>query len=174
MIQRGNNGIVRYKTYVAGWLDSSIGDFLEDFPATFKSMSHALVTCLDSNLAPASLIRSSPKFKPIAKVCRTVGKGILLPTSNLREISSDDELFFGFDEVWFFPTGDITAKPDSAWLVGPNRVDQSRLNSLGRWMADNRCTLGLGDGSGMNLVLKAHGLMRTILAHSMSHPILVA
>ena len=51
-MRNSNKGMVYYKDYVAGWLDSSIRDFLGHFPRTSKSMDFALITSLDSNLAP--------------------------------------------------------------------------------------------------------------------------
>jgi hypothetical protein len=37
-------------------------------------------------------------------------------------------------------------------------------------MAGNDCSFGLGDGDGLNLIVKAHGLVRYLIAQSMSQP----
>ena len=56
--------LVSSKEYVAGWLDSSVHDFLAVLsPAA--GMKYALITCLDSNPKPASLLNTSPELKPI-------------------------------------------------------------------------------------------------------------
>src|SRR5881275_889379 len=111
--------IVSYKDYVAGWLDTSIHDFLKVLPPGAASIKYALITCLDSNPDPASLRNKSPELKPIAKKLEIVGNGLLLPTELLLETDSSNQVFFGFDEVWFFPTKSIQPKSPSVSLVGP-------------------------------------------------------
>ena len=44
---------VSYKDYVAGWLDSSIHDFLAALSLRTATTRYALITCLDSNRNPA-------------------------------------------------------------------------------------------------------------------------
>src|SRR5438876_4354724 len=95
--------MINYKNYIAGWLDSSIHDFFEVFPPTFNSMEYALITCLDSNPDPGSLIEKSPSLKPLTGEAHPLGRGLILPTKRLLEVESYDQVFFGFDEVWFFP-----------------------------------------------------------------------
>ena len=57
------NNIVQHGKYVAGWLDSSIHDFLEVFTPGSASTAFALITCLDSNLEPTSLLRTWPALQ---------------------------------------------------------------------------------------------------------------
>ncbi|MBV9122225.1 MAG: hypothetical protein JO112_02550 [Planctomycetes bacterium] len=156
--------------FVPGWLDSSIHAFLEHFPRTSAKMDFALITCLDSHLDPAALLRKSPELKSIAGEAKPLKTGILLPTARMLEAEAHKQIFFGFDEIWFFPHEKIKPKPESAWLVGPQRVDQKKLDQLGPWMADNDCALGLGDGDGLNLIVKARGLVKYLIACSMSQP----
>jgi hypothetical protein len=155
---------------VAGWLDSSIHDFLEAFADVPDSTAYALVTCLDSQPNTASLLRRSPDLRSVARKCQLVGHAILLPTATLLEANAQTPLFTGFDEVWFFPNDTIEPKPDSAWLVGPNRISRSKLQVLGPWMRKNNCTLGLGDGEGLNVAVKGHEMARYLIAHSLSQP----
>ncbi len=109
-------------------------------------------------------------LKPITKVAKRLNHGILVPAAALLDADGENQIFFGFDEVWFFPHDRIEPKPDSAWLVGPNRLDQEKLDKLGSWMTDNGCSMGIGDGCGLNIVTKAAGLMRYLVANSMSQP----
>jgi hypothetical protein len=162
--------ILSYKGYVAGWLDRSIHDFLEVLPPSSVSAKFALITCLDSNPNPASLRLKSPELKSLASKMRDVGTGLLLPTRLLLETNSRNRVLFGFDEVWFFPTKVIHPKPPSVSLVGPARLDQARFNKLGKWMADNSCSLALGGGEGLNFVVRAHGLVRFLLGYSLEQP----
>ena len=162
--------IVSYKNYVAGWLDSSIHDFLEVLSPSAESIRYALITSLDSNPNPASLCSKSPELKPIANKLQTLGAGLLLPTELLLENESRNQIFFGFDEIWFFPSKSIQPKPPSLSLVGPARLNQARLNKLGKWMSDNSCSLALGGGEGLNFVVRAHGLVRFLLGYSIEQP----
>jgi hypothetical protein len=52
--------IVSYRDYVAGWLDSTIHDFLDVLSPDAAITRYALITCLDSNPNPATL----PDRKP--------------------------------------------------------------------------------------------------------------
>src|SRR5688500_3722573 len=133
--------VVTYKDYVAGWLDSSIHDFLEVLSPAFASSRYALITCLDSNRDPASLRDKSPELESIAREAQVIGTGLLFPTEILLQ---HRRIFFGFYEVAFFPTRNVAPMPHSASLVGPARCDQSRLNQLGEWMSQNSCSIALG------------------------------
>src|SRR5260370_37596148 len=75
--------IVSYKDYVAGWLDSSLHDFLEVLSPNAASTKYALITCLVSNPNPASLCEKSPELKSIASKAQILGGGLLLPTDAL-------------------------------------------------------------------------------------------
>jgi len=79
-------------------------------------------------------------------------------------------MFFGFDEIWFFPSEPLQPKPDTAWLVGPARVEGRTLKALGSWMTANSCTLALGGGTGLNFVLKARGLVKYFVGISTDQP----
>lgn len=162
--------IVTYKDYVAGWLDSSVHDFLEVLSSRAASTKYALITYLDSNPNPAALRNKSPELKSIAKELEVLGRGLLLPTKLLLETESSTRIFFGFDEVWFFPKKDIQPKPPSASLVGPTRLNQSRLEKCGEWLAENSCSLALGGGEGLNFVVPAQGLVRFLLGCSLEQP----
>ena len=165
-----NAEIVSYKDYVAGWLDSSIHDFLDVFSPSSAATKYALITCLDSNWAPASLRKKSPELKVLASKARTLGTGLILPTELLLQANSRKRILFGFDEIWFFPSNDIEAKMDAVPLGGPGRIDQEKLNKLGGWMSHCSCSLALGDGEGLNFIVKAQGLARCLLGHSLAQP----
>ncbi|HEV7280604.1 MAG TPA: hypothetical protein VGN57_10400 [Pirellulaceae bacterium] len=158
--------IVSHGKYVAGWLDSSVGDMLGALPKASRSTSHALVTCLDSDPRPSNLLRRSPELLAIAKSCRQVGNGFSVPTSLL--IERRETLFHGFDEVWFGRSEFVVPPPRQATIVGPDRVDAGAIGALGAWMSKSDCSLGLGDGVGLNVVAKASGLMRFLLAQTLA------
>ena len=165
-----STSIVSYKDYVAGWLDYSLHDFVEILSPPVSTIKYALITCLDSNPNPASLRDKSPELKLLANKVEAVKTGLLLPTKLLLKTIASQQLFFGFDEVWFFPTKRIQPKPSSVFLVGPARLSQARLEKLGEWMADNECYLGLGGGEGLNFVVRAHGLAKFLLGSTIEPP----
>jgi hypothetical protein len=158
--------MVSYKHYVAGWLDSTIHDFLTANAPSGASSKYALITCLDSNPTPANLLDKSPELKSIANKASVLGTALILPTDLLLEAISRQQIFFGFDEVWFFPTKRIERKPKLVSLVGPTRIDQPRLDKFGKWMLDNNCSMGLGGGEGLNFIVQARGLVRYLIGHS--------
>lgn len=162
--------MISYGHYVAGWLDSSIHDFLSALSPTNAATKYALITCLDSNFDVASLRNRSPELKSIASKASVVGSGLLVPTDLMLEVDSKGKIFFGFDEVWFFPNKKITSKPRSVSIVGPARFDQPRLNKLGKWMSANGCSMGLGGGEGLNFVVRARGLVGYLIGHSIAQP----
>jgi hypothetical protein len=159
--------IVADRDYVAGWLDSSVHDFLGVLAPSDGSMKYALITCLDSNPNPGSLRNTSPELKRFSRSLKVLETGLLLPAKALLETEPSKPIFFGFDELWFFPTKNIEPKPPAASLLGPGRITQARLKRLRKWMADNSCSLGLGGGEGLNFVVRAQGLARFLLGHSL-------
>jgi hypothetical protein len=125
-----------------------------------------LITCLDSNPDLPSLLNRSPELKTVMAEWEVVGKGLLMPTNLILKTGLCRKLFFGFDEVWFLSSKRMKARPESACLVGPERIDRHKLKKLTRWMAANSCSVALGDGAGLNFVVRARGLLGRLLAHS--------
>jgi hypothetical protein len=159
--------IISYRNYVAGWLDSTVHDFLVDFSPN-ASAKYALITCLDSNPKPAALLEKSPELKPLADQAMILGTGLLLPSEVLLLAESDasSRVFFGFDEIWFFPSKRIQPKPSGVTLQGPARLTQGMFNRLAAWMSDNSCSLALGGGEGLNFAVRARGFGKYLLGYS--------
>jgi hypothetical protein len=162
--------IISHGDYVAGWLETTIHDFLTVLPRGTASAKYALITCLDSNSNPAALLDKSPELRSLSTRMQVVGGGLLLPTEILIEADAEHQIFFGFDELWFFPSKSIRPKPSSASIVGPARISQARFNKLGRWMSENSCSMALGGGEGLNFVVRAHGLVKSFLGFSIEQP----
>lgn len=170
MESRKKKNLVHYNEYVAGWLDSSIGDFLAELPRNSESAAYALMTCLDSSFDVVSLLKKNSGLRAARNGIKTLKKGVIVPLKLLQKASLRDQLFAGFDEIWFFPTDKIEPKPESASIVGPNRINQTTLDKLGSWMGANGCSLALGDGVGLNIIVKAYGLVKYAIAQSLSQP----
>ena len=106
--------IISHGGYVAGWLDTNIHDFLVVLPRGTARAKYALITCLDSNTNLAEVRDKSPELSALKKKLQIVGNGLLLPTELLLESDAQNQIFFGFDELWFFPSRSIRPKPPSA------------------------------------------------------------
>ena len=137
---------MRCRDYLHGWIDNTIHDFVEHFPFESTELNFALITCLDSEPNPSTLLAKSPELQAIADKATIVGTGILLPVGSLAD------LFFGFDEVWFFPSDQIEPKPDLISIVGPRKIDKAKVDKICDWLQRNDCLLGLGDGVGLNFI----------------------
>ncbi len=148
----------RVVPYKSAWVDITVHDFLSEIDAPPTSMAYALVTCLDSSVDVAALVRHSDRNSPLACHGKTIGKGVLLRTSRLLSIERKTRLFFGFDEVWFFPQPVLRPKPDKLFIVGPHRLPPQLPKPLLNWMQKNGCSLGVGDGEGMNFIAKLQGI----------------
>lgn len=160
--------MLHFNGYVAGWLNSTISDFLGELSSDVGPAKHALITCLDSNPCPALLLTDNADLRAAMDGATTLDKCLLVPLKRLREAALRDQLFYGFDEIWFFSTDAIKPKPPTASIVGPNRIDREAIEELGQWMVANDCLLGLGDGAGLNIIAKAEGLAKSIIGHSLT------
>lgn len=149
--------------YVAGWIETSIHDFLAEIAEPPSGMAYALITCLDSNFDGAFLLKESKHLEGLRDKCELIGSGILTTTQQLLAADRREQIFFGFDEVWFFPHADIRPKPTELIITCPAQIGADHLNDLIEWMQSNDCSLGLGDGMGMNFCLKARGMAKNIV-----------
>lgn len=147
----------------AAWIDTTIHDFLLGIDEPPSSMTHALVTCLDSTFDVAGAANSSASLEMLKEHGKRVGKGILISTRRLIATEREQRVFHGFDEVWFAPKAVLRAKPESLVLVGPERVSEEMTRRAARWMRESGVSLGLGDGCGMNFCAKLQGIARYLV-----------
>ncbi|HEX7449216.1 MAG TPA: hypothetical protein VF306_16805 [Pirellulales bacterium] len=148
--------------YSSGWINTTIHDFLADgdfLPA------YALVTCMDSSFDIEGVAKADASLRELysARKIRFVGTGMLVRTRELLAAEQRKRLFFGFDEVWFCSRPPLAAKPKKLVIVGPNRIAPQLLGKLAAWMQANHCTLGLGDGVGLNFCAQVSGLARHLI-----------
>jgi hypothetical protein len=75
--------------------------------------------------------------------------------NKIWELLKKDEIFTGFDELWFFNAEPVITKPHDVTIVCPPEIlEQSidDMNDIADWMEKSGCVLGLGDGTGLNYV----------------------
>ena len=133
-----------------GWLDASIGAVIRNEPALLSRFAYALVTSVDSaiDLPGTAIGRAIVERHP---ECGFLGKGLVIPSAKLANISEEFDLFHGFDEVWCFDKKPDVAKPPDFWIVSPlNLSSDAAPPQLLAWMKQSACLLGLGDGIGLN------------------------
>ena len=150
--------------YVAGWIDTTIHDFLSDIDEPSSSMSYVLVTCLDSCFDVASLLKRSESLAGLSKQYQQIGSGVLLTIRQLLAAERRTRIFFGFDEIWFFPHPPNRPKPHEIVITGPNRINDPVPDRLTGWMQTSGCSLGLGDGTGMNFCARLRGVARHLVS----------
>jgi hypothetical protein len=150
--------------YVTGWIDTTIHDFLLDINEPPSSMAYALITCLDSSFEVASMLEQSKHLNRLQRKCHIVGQGILLTSRQLLAAERHDRIFFGFDEVWFFSHSEVRPKPENLVLTGPEKASPHDVEQYSEWMRSSNCSLGLGDGAGMNFCLRVRGVARYIVS----------
>lgn len=162
--------MISYRNYVAGWLNMSVSELLDVLPDTSKRLTYTLITCVDSNRNPSSLLQTSPELRPLSQNAYPLGTGLLVPTKTLLTSRRTQPIFYGFDELWFFPDKPLRPKPDTAWLVGPGRIEHRTFRELGSWMNQTSCSLAVGGGTGLNFAIKAGGLVKYLLGVTLDQP----
>jgi hypothetical protein len=149
--------------YTVGWIDTSIHDFLSEIEEPSSSMAYALITCLDSSFNVASLANENRKLQALKNQGKRVGQGVLLTTRRLLAVERQERLFFGFDEVWFFSHAEVAPKPKNVVITGPSKLTLPLPEQMRAWMHRNGCSLGLGDGTGMNFCARLRGVARRLV-----------
>src|SRR5689334_20835149 len=153
----------RRSEYVVGWIDTSIHEFLASIDRPPASMKYALLTSLDSSFDLPALLDSSKHLESLRGRFEKRGRGLVISTHHLVEADRQSRLFFGFDEVWFFPTKRFPAKPDDLVIVGPHPLNERTLERWQDWLSASGCSLALGDGTGMSFILKAQGIGKHVV-----------
>src|SRR5437016_404680 len=109
--------MARPHQYTVGWLDSSIHAVVPTIGEPPASMAYALITCLDSSRDLPLMRETSKHLRQFRGQGELIGRGLLLPTRLLVAAEPRDALFFGYDEVWFFPKPDVSPKPDAFSII---------------------------------------------------------
>jgi hypothetical protein len=147
----------------AGWVDSSIHDFLLEIDEPSAAMAYALITCLDSSFDVGSIVSKSPQMSVLKAQGKVVGKGLLLTTRRLVALERKQRMFFGFDEIWFFHDAQVAPKPKKVVISGPNRISSKTIEQAAEWLQSNNGSLGLGDGTGMNFCARLRGVAKHLV-----------
>lgn len=157
------NDMVTSRKYIGGSFESSVRAFLAGLdPPT--SMRYTLVTCMDSCTDVQQVVSRNSGLRQLSS--QAVGQGVLFETAELISVDRKQQVFFGFDEVWFLRDRTLTEKPQSFSLAGRTEALSSLLpEEICQWMENCGCSLGLGDGIRLNFVARLRGLGRRLVVH---------
>jgi hypothetical protein len=137
-----------------GWLDTSVDAVMRtsDSESPISSFVWVLVTSLDSttDLASIPAALAATRQYPTSRLLKG---GLVIPMRDLQSVTSRQDLFRGFDELWLFDSEPAETKPNDVTIVGPLDFRTNEPTpELTAWMGESGCRLGLGDGIGMNYV----------------------
>lgn len=117
----------------------------------FESSTYCLVTCQDSARREQLWATDLAQIPSIERR----SDGLLVRSDELLVVGSCEQYFTGFDELWLLPHRPNTDFPPDSGFTSeePITSDRSAKNreSIGKWMRDVACILGLGDGCGLNI-----------------------
>ena len=136
----------------SGWVEANIHLLLHDHPQLIGNFPWALVTSLDSSLDIPAMPSVQKALEKTATKSFELGKSLVVSGSDLVEMETSYELFFGFDELWLFREYPIQLDLPGAWIVAPRDLSEGIPSQVEEWTLESRCVLGLGDGIGLNYI----------------------
>ena len=157
--------MLKTEEYSTGWIDSTIHAFLAEINSPPANMSYALITGIDSCFDLPYIIARSLSLKELGPKGHIIGKGLIVETKKLLTAEHKKPIFFGFDEIWFFPKRNIQPKPDKIFITRPKDLLEGLPEELVEWMDNNKCSLGLGDGIGLKFVARLTGIAKYLVQH---------
>ena len=135
----------------AGRLNTSIPVLLGRVPALLSQFPFALITCIDSS-------RDLRELRSGNEIVTSFGgssflEGALATTGDtLLALIEQCNVFNGFDEVWLFPNAPSKSIPAGIWITAPLEITKEMPSGLPEWMNQSGCSLGIGDGIGLNYI----------------------
>ena len=138
---------------------TSVTQFVLHKPDLVSQFQYATISCVDSNRSqwlhstfPAyARDRNGEEVK-----YQLVQDGILISGKSLCKIVLNEDLFSGFDEVWFSEEKPIMPKPTDVTLTAEIPITDARNSEvrlmIAEWITKSKYVLGLGDGNGLNYV----------------------
>ncbi len=135
----------------AGRLNTSIPVLLGRVPGLLSRFPFALITSIDSSRDLREL-RTGNEIVARFEECRLLGGAITATGETLLAIIEQGNVFNGFDEVWLFPNPPSKPIPAGIWITPPLEITKEMPTGLPEWMRQSACSMGLGDGIGLNYV----------------------
>lgn len=142
--------------------DVRLGKFLLEHRQIFAALPLVTITVVDSTLEVAEMPWAKAELRrdPSWAVSLTP---LVIPGDELVRLQqSVPRLFNGFDEIWVPGESPAEVRPLSVNIVGPRELDVEVPKGLVSWMASTGHRLGLGDGTGLNFVVRDEALGRQL------------
>ena len=136
------------------WTDTFAQSALEWVLREWPEIAHmgplTLISCVDSSRREDLHSFNVPLFSRGS----LRSDGVLVNTADLVALERSENLFHGFDELWFLEHEPSTVLPEvvitsETPLVSDNSGETRQL--IANWMLAEGCALGIGDGCGLNL-----------------------
>lgn len=132
-------------------IPSRIGNVLAELAATLPSRTWVYVAQLDSCQSTFDICSRLAPISVRAAIV-PIGDHCAMPLSVLDDEELREALFVGFDEVYFSSLGFARPKPEGL-LLSCRTIENVGLDADSiRWLEENECLLGLGDGFVLNVL----------------------
>lgn len=133
-------------------IPSRIDNVLADMAATLPARTWVHVAQLDSCRTTFDIC-SRLLLVSQRNLLQQFGEHCALPLSVLDDEDVRNALFVGFDEIYMSSQAFSRPKPDQL-LLSCRTIENVGLGAESiRWLEDNECLLGLGDGFVLNVLL---------------------
>jgi hypothetical protein len=110
-----------------------------------------LISLVDSTPQVADLASVAAAFCGHTQTYERVGDDLAVDASSFLRIVNEQDLLFGYDEVWLFAATPHRGKPVPFTITSDTR-DEPMSAELIDWMVTSGCLAGLGDGEGLRYV----------------------
>jgi len=132
--------------------ECSVRAWLEEHQVTVARLPFILISTIDSNRPVADMPWAVAKGRSDPGWALSTSPLVISGSSTVELL--DQNLFTGFDELWVPAQMPVTDPPDDANLVAPRALDVEVPPAVLAWLTLSGCRLGVGDGEGMNYVVR--------------------
>ncbi len=157
-----------------GWIDtqnvSDITQLTFYYPELIRAFEYAIISCIDSNPYPL-LDELAFKGVPKESIIQLPGneRGIMTDGNTVADLAFNNELFNGFDEIWFFHKQPILSPLDEvqilsqSWLTDKALIsERTDVQRVLDWCLKTGAVLGISDGVGLNYITVDEEVAKTL------------
>ena len=134
--------------FFANNINASIDDVVKQLPDLVPTFRFVLITSLDSTTD----MKTDKMIEEASFPHRYLGDGVVFEGAVIPDLGKQDGFFAGFDEIWCSKQDILLPRPKEIHFVGPYTPEKPLNKALKDWMRGSQCTLGFGDGIGLNYI----------------------